>query len=82
MKADQLNKARNPLLPAAMVAIQRAAERARNEAVRTHTGVIIARAGMIERIVLNTASFSASLFMSLNSGVSALRLSFERLNLL
>ncbi|MES9942745.1 MAG: hypothetical protein ABW104_20475 [Candidatus Thiodiazotropha sp. 6PLUC2] len=53
MKADQLNKARNPLLPAAMVAIQRAAERARNEAVRTHTGVIIARAGMIERIVLN-----------------------------
>lgn len=53
MKADQLNKARNPLLPAAMVAIQRAAGRARNEAVRTHTGVIIARAGMIERIVLN-----------------------------
>jgi hypothetical protein len=49
MKADQLNKARNPLLPAAMVAIQRAAERARKEAVRTHTGVIIARAGIIER---------------------------------
>lgn len=50
MKADQLNKARNPLLPAAMVAIQRAAQRARQLAHQTHTSIVVARAGKIERI--------------------------------
>ncbi|MEN8130082.1 MAG: hypothetical protein ABFS45_07770 [Pseudomonadota bacterium] len=60
MKADQLSKARNPLLPAAMVAIQRAAQRARNEAARTHTGIVIARAGRIERIVVNEVRETAA----------------------
>ncbi|MBT3039312.1 MAG: hypothetical protein G8D81_04885 [gamma proteobacterium symbiont of Clathrolucina costata] len=59
MKADQLDNARNPLLPAAMVAIQRAAYRARQEALRTHTGIIITRAGRIERIDWNRVSESA-----------------------
>ena len=53
MKADQLNKARNPLLPAALVAIQRAAQRARQVARQTHTAIVVARAGRIERIVLD-----------------------------
>jgi hypothetical protein len=60
MKADQLSKARNPLLSAAMVAIQRAAQRARNEAARTHTGIVVARAGRIERIVVNEVSETAA----------------------
>ncbi|MCU7814146.1 MAG: hypothetical protein KZQ89_19150 [Candidatus Thiodiazotropha sp. (ex Lucinoma kastoroae)] len=50
MKPDQLDKARNPLLPAALVAIQRAAQRARQMAFRTHTSLVITRAGRIERI--------------------------------
>ena len=50
MRADQLNKARNPLLSGAMVAIQRAAQRARQAAGQTHTAIVVARAGQIERI--------------------------------
>jgi len=50
MKADQLNRARNPLLPAAMVAIQRAAQRARQVAHQTHTAIVVSRSGKIERI--------------------------------
>ncbi len=53
MKPDQLNKARNPLLPAAMAAIQRAAQRARQVARQTHTSIVISRAGKIERIALD-----------------------------
>ena len=53
MKADQLSKAHNPLLPAAMVAIQRAAQRARQVARQTHTAIVVARAGRIERIALD-----------------------------
>ena len=53
MKADQLNRARNPLLPAAMVAIQRAAQRARQVARQTHTAIVVARAGKIEWIASN-----------------------------
>ena len=53
MKADQLNKARNPLLPAAMNAIQRAAQRARQVARQTHTAIVVAREGRIERITLD-----------------------------
>ena len=49
MKADLLNKSRNPLLPAALVAIQRARQVAR----QTHTAIVVARAGRIERIVLD-----------------------------
>ncbi len=53
MKADQLNKAHNPLLPAAMDAIQRAAWRAREVARQTHTAIVVVRAGRIERIALD-----------------------------
>ncbi len=49
MKADQLNKAHNPLLPAAMIAIQRARQVAR----QTHTAIVVVRAGRIERIALD-----------------------------
>ena len=54
MKPDQLDKAQNPLLPAALVAIQRAAQRARREAQRTHTGIVVTRGGRIERIEGNS----------------------------
>jgi hypothetical protein len=60
MKADQLEKARNPLLPAAMQAIQRAAKRARQEALRTHTGIVVERSGQIERIEWNLLNESAA----------------------
>ena len=60
MKADQLDKARNPLLSGAMEAIQRAAQRARKEALRTHTAIVIARGERIERIEWNQLSDSAA----------------------
>ncbi len=50
MTSDQLNKARNPLLPAAVIAIQRAALQARQVASQTQTAVVISRDGKIERI--------------------------------
>ncbi len=53
MKTDQLKKARNPLLPAAMVAIQRAAQRARQVARQTHTSIVVSRAGKIEWIAMD-----------------------------
>ena len=64
MKADQLNRARNPLLPAVMVAIQRAARRARQVARQTGTAIVVARAGRIERILVDevretTADYNA-----------------------
>lgn len=64
MKADQLNRARNPLLPAVMVAIQRAARRARQVARQTRTAIVVARAGRIERILVDevretTADYNA-----------------------
>ena len=53
VKANQLNKAQNPLLPAAMVAIERAARRARQVARQTHTAIVVSRSGKIERITLD-----------------------------
>ena len=50
MKSEQINKARNPLLPAAMVAIQRAALRARQIASQTQTTIVVTRGGRIEHI--------------------------------
>jgi len=50
MKSEQLDKANNPLLPAAMVAIKRAALKARQIARQTQTAIVIARGGRIERI--------------------------------
>jgi len=50
MKADSIDKARDPLLPAAWVAIQRAAQRARQVAFRTRTEIVVSRGGRIERI--------------------------------
>ena len=50
MKSEQLNEARNPLLPAAMVALKRAALKARQVARQTQTAIVITRGGKIERI--------------------------------
>ncbi len=50
MKPEQLSKAHNPLLPAAVVAIKRAAQRARRDAELTRTAIVIAQAGKVVRI--------------------------------
>lgn len=50
MKSEQLSDARNPLLPSAMAAMQRAAQRARNVAKQTHTAIVVMRGGKVERI--------------------------------
>ena len=50
MNSEQLKNARNPLLPAAMVAIKRAALKARQVARQTHTSIVIERGDRIERI--------------------------------
>ena len=50
MKAEELNKARNPLLPAAWVAIRRAALQAREQARRTRTAIVVMRRGKLVRI--------------------------------
>ncbi len=59
MKAKHLDKARNPLFSAALVAIRRAARRAREEALRTHTRIVVLRSGSIERIEVREARESA-----------------------
>jgi len=53
MKSEQINKARNPLLPAAMVAMQRAALRARQIASQTQTAIVVTRGERIEHITPN-----------------------------
>ena len=50
MNPEQVSKARNPLLPAALAAIKRAAQRARREALATHTAILITRQGRIVRL--------------------------------
>jgi hypothetical protein len=50
MKPEQIFKARNPLMPAALVAIRRAAQQARREARLTHTAVIVSRQGHLVRL--------------------------------
>ena len=50
MRPEQLSSARNPLLPAAMTAIRRAAQRARKEARRMGTAVVILRDGRLVRL--------------------------------
>jgi len=60
MKAKHLDKARNPLLSAALVAIRRAARRAREEALRTHTRIVVLRSGSIERVEVQEMQDSAA----------------------
>ena len=43
MKPETINQAHNPLLPLSMVALKRAANKARELAARTHTALIIAQ---------------------------------------
>ena len=50
MNAGQLSKARNPLLPAALAAIKRAAQRARREALATGTAIVVSRDGRLARL--------------------------------
>lgn len=49
-KLKNLSSARNPLLPAAMAALERATVKAREVARQTKTAIVIEREGRIERI--------------------------------
>jgi argonaute-like protein implicated in RNA metabolism and viral defense len=50
MRPEQLSSARNPLLPAALTAIRRASQRARKEARRMGTAIVILRDGRLVRL--------------------------------
>lgn len=50
MTADQLYKAKDKDLPASLIAIRRAAQSARELAVRTNTAIIVLRNGRPVRI--------------------------------
>lgn len=50
MKPENITLAHNPLLPAALVAIRRAAQRARSEARRFGTAIVILRNGHVVRL--------------------------------
>lgn len=50
MTAEQLSKAKDKDIPASLIAMRRAAQTARELAVRTNTAIIIARNGKLVRI--------------------------------
>ena len=50
MMPEQLSSARNPLFPTALTAIRRASQRARKEARRMGTAVVILRDGRLVRL--------------------------------
>ena len=50
MNPEKIILAHNPLMPAALIAIRRAAERARSDAHRMGTAVIIMRDGRVVRL--------------------------------
>ena len=50
MKPETIGQARDPVLPLSLVAMRRAAQRAREIAQRTHTALIIVRDGKVVRI--------------------------------
>ncbi len=53
MRAEQIDQAKNPLLPAALVALKRAALRARKDALAAHTGIVVARNGKVVELELD-----------------------------
>ncbi|EGQ62702.1 hypothetical protein GGI1_14496 [Acidithiobacillus sp. GGI-221] len=50
MNPEKILLAHNPLMPAALIAIRRAAQRARSEARRMGTAVVIMRDGRVVRL--------------------------------
>jgi len=50
MKPETIGQAHDPVLPLSLVAMRRAAQRARETALRTNTALIIARGGKPVRI--------------------------------
>lgn len=50
IKAQDISQARNPDLRAAMAAMQRAAELARQTAIQTNTAIVVVREGKLMRI--------------------------------
>ena len=62
MKADELSKAHNPQLSAALTALRRAALRARREAQMTHTGIVVIKAGKVARIDVNQVKESSGVY--------------------
>ena len=64
MKPEQLSQAKNPLLPAAMVALRRAAQRARREAMLTRTAIVVVREGRPVRLRLNQVNEASMKYRS------------------
>ncbi len=50
MTLDEFSKAKDPILPASLVAMKRAAQSARQLAVRTNTAIIVMREGKLVRV--------------------------------
>lgn len=50
MKPEDIRKAKNPDLPASFVALQRAAEIARQTAIQTNTALVVVQDGQVVRI--------------------------------
>ncbi|MBK6660608.1 MAG: hypothetical protein IPG43_21830 [Proteobacteria bacterium] len=50
MTREQLSEARDRDLPASLIAMQRAARAAREQAVRTNTAIVVLRGGVAVRI--------------------------------
>ncbi|MEO8006293.1 MAG: hypothetical protein ABI771_15365 [Betaproteobacteria bacterium] len=50
MTADELSKAKDPDLPASLIAMKRAAKSARELAIRTNTAIILMQDGKVVRI--------------------------------
>jgi hypothetical protein len=50
MKPEAIEQARDPVLPLSLLAIRRAALRARETALRTHTALIIVKGGKLFRV--------------------------------
>lgn len=50
MKPETITQAHDPILPLAMTAMRRAAQRARETALRTNTALIVVKEGKVIRI--------------------------------
>jgi hypothetical protein len=64
MKRNELDKARNPWLSGALVAIRRAAARARKEARMTHTAIVVLESGRLKRIPADKIGETAGVYGS------------------
>ncbi|WP_457670848.1 hypothetical protein [Thiolapillus sp.] len=68
MKPEELDKARNPLLPAAWIAIRRAAKQAHQQALMTNTAIVVMSRGKMVRIAPNEVREPSGHYVSATPG--------------